>query len=235
MAEFSSLEQIRLEKIKKLKELGIEPFPHRSQRTHTSQEAIKALEEFEKQDNSDKDVEPVLAVLTGRIRATRAMGKLTFAHIEDGEGKIQIFLRINELGQERIDFFNDMFDIGDFIQASGSMMRTRTGEPTLLVDDFKILSKAVSPLPAAKDEELEDGTIIRHAALEDSELRARQRYADLAVNPETRKVFQTRTAIIKTLRNFLDEKGFLEVETPILQPIYGGAAAKPFTDRKSVV
>ena len=229
MAEFSSLEQIRLEKIQKLKELGIEPFPHRSQRTHTSQEAIKALEEFEKQDNSDKDVEPVIAVLTGRIRATRAMGKLTFAHIEDGEGKIQIFLRINELGQERIDFFNDMFDIGDFIQASGSMMRTRTGEPTLLVDDFKILSKAVSPLPAAKDEELEDGTIIRHAALEDSELRARQRYADLAVNPETRKVFQTRTAIIKTLRNFLDEKGFLEVETPILQPIYGGAAAKPFT------
>jgi len=229
MTEYSSLEQIRLEKIQKLKDLGINPFPHRAERTHTSLQAIKALEESEKSASSDEAPQPITATLTGRIRATRAMGKLTFAHIEDGEGKIQIFLRINELGQEKIDFFNDMLDIGDFIQASGSMMRTRTGEPTLLVEDFTILSKAISPLPAAKDEELEDGTIIRHAALEDSELRARQRYADLAVNPDVRTVFRTRSAIIKALREFLDEHGFLEVETPILQPIYGGAAAKPFT------
>lgn len=228
MAEYSSLEKIRLEKIEQLITEGIDPFPHRSQRTHTSQQAIAALESSEKKANPDESPEEVAITLAGRIRATRPMGKLTFAHIEDGSGRIQIFLRINELGQERVDFFNNKLDLGDFVQASGSMMRTRTGEPTLLVQDFKILAKAISPLPADKDETLEDGTVIRHAALEDSELRARQRYADLAVNPDVRKVFRTRSAIIRSLREFLDGHDFLEVETPILQPIYGGAAAKPF-------
>jgi len=127
MTEYSSLEQIRLDKIQQLIDLGIDPFPLRSKRTHTSKQAIIALEVSEKGTNSDDAPIPVSATLTGRIRATRAMGKLTFAHIEDGEGKIQIFLRINELGQERVNFFNDMLDLGDFIQASGTMMRTRTG------------------------------------------------------------------------------------------------------------
>ena len=228
MTEYSSLEKIRLEKIEQLKAEGIDPFPHRNQRTHTSKQAISALEISEKGAGSEISPEEVTVTLVGRIRATRPMGKLTFAHIEDGFGRIQIFLRINELGQERVDFFNDKLDLGDFVQASGNMMRTRSGEPTLLVHDFIILAKAVSPLPADKDETLEDGTVIRHAALEDSELRARQRYADLAVNPDTRKVFRTRSAIIRSLREFLDDHDFLEVETPILQPIYGGAAAKPF-------
>ena len=155
--------------------------------------------------------------------------RLTFAHIEDGDGRIQLFFRMNELGQERVDFFNKMFDIGDFIQASGVMFRTRTGEVTLHVHDFKLLAKAVSPLPAAKDEVTESGETVRHAALEDPELRARQRYADLAVNPEVRETFRKRAGIIRALREFLDDHGFLEVETPILQPIYGGAAARPFT------
>jgi lysyl-tRNA synthetase class 2 len=228
MAEYSSLEKVRLEKIAQLKAEGIDPFPHRSQRTHTSLQAIAALEASEKTSEPGIIPETVIATLAGRIRATRPMGKLTFAHIEDGEGRIQIFLRINELGQERVDFFNNKLDIGDFVQASGSMMRTRSGEPTLLVQDYRLLAKAVSPLPAAKDETLEDGTVVRHAALESSELRARQRYADLAVNPDVRQVFRTRSAIIRNLRSFLDDKGFLEVETPILQPIYGGAAARPF-------
>jgi len=166
--------------------------------------------------------------LAGRIRAVRPMGKLSFAHIEDGEGKVQLFFRVNEIGQDQVDLFNKMFDIGDFIQASGSMIRTKTGEATLLVREFKMLAKAVSPLPAAKDETLEDGTVVRHAALEDAEIRARQRYADLAVNPEVRETFRKRAAIVKALREFLDGKGFLEVETPILQPLYGGAAARPF-------
>jgi lysyl-tRNA synthetase class 2 len=135
---------------------------------------------------------------------------------------------MNELTQERVDFFNRLFDIGDFVQASGVMFRTKTGEVTLHVHDFKLLAKAVSPLPAAKDETLPDGTLVRHAALEDPELRARQRYADLAVNPEVREVFRKRAATVKALREFLDGKGFLEVETPILQPLYGGAAARPF-------
>ena len=157
------------------------------------------------------------------------MGKITFAHIEDGDGRIQLFFRMNDLGQNRVDFFDKMFDLGDFIQASGVMFRTRTGEVTLHVQDFRLLAKAVSPLPAAKDEIMETGETVRHAALEDPELRARQRYADLAVNPDVRETFRKRASIIRNLREFLDDHGFLEVETPILQPIYGGAAARPFT------
>jgi lysyl-tRNA synthetase class 2 len=227
MTEYTSLEKIRLEKIEELRAEGIEPYPTRAERTHTSAQAIAEFEAAEKRAGKGTPPE-VKATLAGRIRASRPMGKLSFAHIEDGAGRIQLFLRVNELGQEKVDFFNKMFDLGDFIQASGVMMRTRSGEATLLVHDFKLLAKSVTPLPAAKDETLEDGTVVRHAALEDSELRARQRYADLAVNPEVREVFRARAALVKALRKFLDEHGFLEVETPILQPLYGGAAAKPF-------
>jgi len=229
MSEYTSLEKIRLRKIEEIRKEGVEPYPTRSERTHTSAQVISAFETAEKAAPEGQPPVEVKATLTGRIRAARAMGKLTFAHIEDGDGRIQLFLRMNELGQERVDWFNKMLDIGDFIQASGVMFRTRTGEATLHVHDFKLLAKAVSPLPAAKDELTESGETVRHAALEDPELRARQRYADLAVNPEVRETFRKRAAIIHALREFLDEHGFLEVETPILQPIYGGAAAKPFT------
>lgn len=222
MPEYTSLEKIRLQKIEELKAEGIEPYPTRAERTHTGAQAIAEFEAAEKQGREVK------VTLAGRIRATRAMGKLSFAHIEDGAGKVQLFFRMNELGQDRVDFFNKMFDIGDFIQASGVMFRTKTGEITLHVHDFKLLAKAVSPLPADKDVTQDDGTVIRYAALEDSELRARQRYADLAVNPEVREVFRKRAATVKALREFLDSKDFLEVETPILQPLYGGAAARPF-------
>jgi lysyl-tRNA synthetase class 2 len=229
MTEYTSLEKIRLEKINELVREGIEPFPTRTERTHTSLQAIAAFEAAEKATPESQPVADVKVILAGRIRATRPMGKITFAHIEDGDGRIQLFLRMNELGQERIDFFNKMFDLGDFIQADGVMLRTRTGEVTLHVHDFRLLAKAVSPLPAAKDEVMESGETVRHAALEDPELRARQRYADLAVNPEVRETFRKRAGIIRSLREFLDSHGFLEVETPILQPIYGGAAARPFT------
>jgi lysyl-tRNA synthetase class 2 len=229
MPKYTALEKIRLEKIDELSKEGIEPFPTRAERTHTSVEAIAAFEASEKAATDGQPPAEVKATLAGRIRAMRPMGKITFAHIEDGYGRIQLFLRMNELGQERVDFFNKMFDLGDFIQASGVMIRTRTGEVTLLVHDLKLLAKAVSPLPAAKDEVTETGETVRHAALEDPELRARQRYADLAVNPEVRETFRKRAAILHALREFLDSHGFLEVETPILQPIYGGAAAKPFT------
>lgn len=222
MTEYSSLEQVRLDKIEILRAEGIETYPTRARRTHTSVEAIAA---FESAEASEKEIE---AILTGRLRATRNMGKITFAHIEDGAGRIQLFLRTNDLGKEKLDFFVKMFDLGDFIEAEGKMFRTRTGEVTLQVSDFKLLAKAVTPLPAAKDETLEDGTVVRHAALEDSQLRARQRYADLAVNLATRETFRKRAAITRALREFLDEQDFLEVETPILQPIYGGAAAQPF-------
>jgi len=222
MSEYTSLEKIRLQKLEDLRAEGIEAYPTRAKRTHTSTQAIA---EFE---SAEKDNKEVKVTLAGRIRATRAMGKVSFAHIEDGAGKVQLFFRANEVGKERVNFFNKMFDLGDFIQADGVMFRTKSGEVTLHVHDFSLLAKSVSPLPAAKDETLEDGTVVRHAALEHPELRARQRYADLAVNPEVREIFRKRAAIIKALRDFLDGKGFLEVETPILQPLYGGAAARPF-------
>jgi lysyl-tRNA synthetase, class II len=228
MAEYTSLEKIRLQKLEELRAEGIETYPTRAKRTHTSEEAIAAFEAAESEGASSGSMPEMRATLAGRIRAMRAMGKISFAHIEDGDGKIQLFFRTNEIGKERLDFFNRMFDIGDFIQAEGVIFRTKTGEITLHVHDFQMLAKSVSPLPAAKDETLEDGTIVRHAALENPELRARQRYADLAVNPDVREIFRKRAAIIKALRTFLDSKGFLEVETPILQPLYGGAAARPF-------
>lgn len=223
MTEYNSLEKIRLQKLEELRAEGIEAYPTRAHRTYLSADAIKEFETAEKEGRQLK------VTLAGRIRAMRPMGKVSFAHIEDGAGKIQLFFRLNEVGKERLEYFNRLFDIGDFIQAEGVMFRTKTGEATLHVHDFTLLAKSVSPLPAAKDETLEDGTVVRHAALEDAELRARQRYADLAVNPEVRETFRKRAAIIKALRSFLDDHGFLEVETPILQPIYGGAAARPFT------
>ena len=155
------------------------------------------------------------------------MGKLFFAHIEDGRGRLQLFLRVNELGEEALERFRDQFDLGDFIQAGGVMIRTRTGEISLQVQTFNMLAKAITPLPAAKDEVV-DGQVVRHATLTDPETRYRQRYADLAVNPEVREIFRARAKTVTALRHFLDEHGFLEVETPILQPIYGGAAAQPF-------
>ena len=224
MAGYTSLEKVRLQKLEELRAEGIEAYPTRAKRTHLSAEAIAEFESKENEEGAE-----VKAILAGRLRAMRAMGKVSFAHIEDGAGKVQLFFRANELGKERMDLFNKMFDLGDFIQAEGIMFRTKAGEISLHVHDFSLLAKSISPLPAAKDETLEDGTVVRHAALEQPELRARQRYADLAVNPDVRETFRKRAGIIKALRGFLDDKGFLEVETPILQPLYGGAAARPFT------
>ncbi len=221
--EYSNLEQIRLEKIDELRAEGIEPYPHRVERSHTNIEAIKVFEAIE----NDADAEDLQVTLVGRLRSMRPMGKITFAHIEDGHGRIQFFFRANDIGKEQLTFFNRAFDLGDFIQASGKMFRTRAGEVSLWVESFRMLSKAVTPLPAAKDEVV-DGEVIQHATLADPETRYRQRYADLAVNEDVRNIFRTRAAIVRALQNFMDEHGFLEVETPILQPIYGGAAAQPF-------
>jgi len=221
--EYSNLEKIRLEKVEQLREQGIDPYPAQSERSHSSQEAIKAFEVVE----AERGETEVTATLVGRLRSLRAMGKITFAHIEDGAGRVQIFLRANDIGQEQMEFFSRYFDLGDFIQASGEMFRTRTGEVTLLVKEFHMLAKSITPLPAAKDEVVE-GEVVQHATLAEPEVRYRQRYADLAVNPDVRQIFRTRAAIIRSLRNFLDGQDFLEVETPILQPIYGGAAARPF-------
>lgn len=221
--KYTKLEQTRLEKINRLKDQGIEPYPSRAERTLNSAQAKKAFETAE-QDHSSV---PIMGALAGRIRSMRPMGKITFAHIEDGYGRIQIFLRANDLGAEQFELFNREFDLGDFIQVGGELFRTRSGEITLRVSSFRLLAKAVTPLPAAKDQVVE-GEVIQHATLAEPELRYRQRYADLAVNPEVRNIFQTRAAITRALREFLDSHEFIEVETPVLQPLYGGAAARPF-------
>src|SRR5450759_1583316 len=226
--ELSKLEQNRLEKLHHMQAARIDPYPPRSAVTHTSAEAIKAFEASEAA-AKDSAVPPtsIEATLAGRLRAIRPMGKLIFAHIEDRSGRIQLFFRVNDLGPDQMDFFTREFDLGDFIQATGTLFRTRTGEITLHVHAFNMLAKSLIPLPAAKDEVI-DGKIVRHAVLTDAETRYRQRYADLAANPEVRQIFRERAAVIKALRQFLDDQDFLEVETPILQPIYGGAAARPF-------
>ena len=222
--DYTEIERTRLQKLIQLREKGIEPFPARVERSHTSVEAIQAFEANELK----KSTEPVQVTVVGRIRSIRLMGKLIFAHIEDGYGRLQLFLRADELGQEALDDFRDYHDLGDFVQASGEMFRTKSGEVSVKVTALQMIAKAITPLPAAKDEEVA-GEVVRHATLTDPETRYRQRYADLAVNPQVREVFRVRAAIVRALREFLDSHDFLEVETPVLQPVYGGAAARPFT------
>jgi lysyl-tRNA synthetase class 2 len=224
--EFSDLEKVRLEKMQRLRAAGMEPYPTRA---HPTQTTAAAIEEFKQAETAatEGSVPEVKTILAGRLRSMRPMGKVTFAHIEDGSGRIQLFFRVNELGAERMALFADNFDLGDFMEAEGTLFRTKTGEITLHVSDFRMLSKALSPLPAAKDEVV-DGQVVRHAGFNDPETRYRERYADLAVNPEVRDIFRVRAGVVRAIRNYLDERNFLEVETPVLQPIYGGAAARPF-------
>ena len=201
---FSELEKTRLEKIMRMRARGIEPYPTRAQRTATTSEAIRAYETAE----ASGSTEPVICTLAGRLRSIRNMGKLIFAHIEDAEGKVQLLFRLDELGPEKMAYFKDDFDLGDFVQASGSMFRTKRGEVTLLVEDFAMLAKALYQLPPDKDEVV-DGKVVRHALLSDPETRFRQRYVDLAVNPEMRETFRLRTETVRALRKYLDERGLL--------------------------
>ena len=220
MAELTELERIRSQKVSRLRQAGMDPYPPRSKRTHTTGEAVRAFEE------APQDAE-VQATVVGRLRSIRRMGKAVFAHVEDTAGQLQLFLRTDELGAERLEIFNDLFDLGDFVQAAGVLFRTRAGEVTLRVSAFTMLAKAIAPLPAPKAEVV-DGERVVHSPFANPEARYRERYADLAVNPEVREIFRKRSAVVRALQRFLDGRGFIEVETPILQPIYGGAAAQPF-------
>lgn len=225
----NKLEQERLDKVRRLQSQGINPYPNRVQRTHTIAAAIAAYEAAERAtSNVDKAAEPVEVIICGRIRSVRVTGKLSFAHIEDGTGRVQLFIQQNTIGETNYEMFKRDLDLFDFVQASGPMMRTRTGEISLQVKDLKVLAKALSPLPVVKEEEI-DGKLVAHGGFKDVEERYRQRYVDLASNAEVRELFRTRSRTINAVRQFLDEEGFLEVETPILQPLYGGAAARPFT------
>ncbi|MGQ9555623.1 MAG: lysine--tRNA ligase [Anaerolineae bacterium] len=212
MSELTGIEEIRLAKAERLRQRGQDPYPPRVRRTHTAVQARQALEQQEA--SSSTEQRPVAVV--GRLMTERAMGGATFAHIADGSGRIQIYLRRDVLGEEAYDAFKRDFDIGDFIAAEGYLFRTRTGEPTVNVSSFALICKALSPLPD------------KWHGLTDVETRFRQRYVDLIVNEEARQLFLQRARIVSAIREYLDGQGFLEVETPILQPIYGGAAARPF-------
>jgi lysyl-tRNA synthetase class 2 len=204
--------QQRMLKLQRMRERGTEPYPALARRSHTAAQAVVAFEEAEA---AGGDVPTVL--IAGRLRAIRVMGKSTFAHIADGSGRIQIYLKKDILGEDAYEVFKRDFDLGDFVGVEGHLFRTRTGEVTVHVKAFQILSKALHPLPE------------KWHGLKDVETRYRRRYLDLIANEDVRHIFITRTRIISAMRKFLDEQGFLEVETPTLQPIYGGAMARPFT------
>jgi lysyl-tRNA synthetase, class II len=217
----SRLEEQRLEKLTQLEDIGINPYPLRAERTHTT--AVAAADFAAAAEDED-----VAVTLCGRLTAMRDMGKSVFADLTDEHGRMQLFIRRADVGEEAHQVLRKLTDLGDFIQVSGTMMKTRTGEVTLRVNAWRLLAKSISPLPVAKEQEV-DGEIVRYSAFADVEERYRQRYADLAVNPHVRDIFRTRAKVIAALRRFLHDHDFLEVETPILQPLYGGAAARPFT------
>jgi lysyl-tRNA synthetase class 2 len=207
LARLNDQERQRYQKLLRLRERGINPYPLRVSRTHTAREAIDAFTRGENLTGIQ---------LVGRLVALREMGKLTFAHVQDGTAKIQWMFRKDVVGEEQYALLLKEFDLGDFIGATGDMIRTKTGEITLHVTRFELLAKTLSPLPE------------KWHGLKDIETRYRQRYLDLLANESVREVFIKRSKIVTAMRQYLDSHGFLEVETPILQPLYGGAAAEPF-------
>ncbi len=209
----------RIEKLAAIREMGVEPYPYGYDLTYKSGE-IRA--EFEKLAETEKEVS-----VAGRLMVRRDHGKSAFADLRDGQGRIQIYLKLNVVGESAFALWN-LLDIGDFVGVSGPVFRTRTGEITIQVQRFELLSKSVRPLPVPK-EEIRDGERVTHDAFSDKELRYRRRYLDLALNPDVQEVFKKRTAIFAAIRKFLNQRGFLEMDTPVLQPLYGGASARPFT------
>ncbi len=198
-------------KLVRMRERGVDPYPRSYRRTHTAQEAVSLFEEAE-----TKGVLPLPEVsLAGRVRGRRDMGKLTFLDVRDSSGKVQFFLSAKNLPAEAVLLLQDL-DIGDHIGARGHMFRTRAGEVSLEAKDLALLSKSLHPLPE------------KWHGLTDTELRYRQRYLDLIANQEVKAAFEKRSRIVAAVRSFLDSRGFLEVETPMLQASAGGAMARPF-------
>ena len=203
--------QQRLQKLERLRTRGTNPYPHRYHRSHTTQQAIALLKQKEEGLTEEEEVS-----VAGRIMARRLMGKSAFVDIRDGSGKIQLlFQDIHRFGEEQIQLFDDL-DIGDIIGVKGNLLQTRSGEPTVWVENFILLAKSLKPLPE------------KWHGLSDVDTRYRQRYLDLIANTEVKETFQVRSQIITAIRQFLNQRGFLEVETPVLQPSAGGALALPF-------
>jgi lysyl-tRNA synthetase class 2 len=207
----------RYEELEEIEASGLVAYPYSWPRTHSSAAARSQYQD---------DTPELRASVAGRIVAIRRMGKATFIHIQDDAGRLQIYLKRDDL--EAYDMLK-LFDIGDIVGFEGYMFRTRTGEVTLHAAEFALLTKCLSPLPVGKEEVDEEGNRVVHDQFADKELRYRQRYIDLTVNPDIREVFRKRARAITMIRQFLDQRGYLEVETPVLHAMYGGAAARPFS------
>lgn len=204
----------------------VNPYPAELFEISTTSQEIK--EGFDKTPDDFKEIS-----IAGRLMSRRIMGSASFAEVQDQEGRIQIYLRRDDIcPDEDKSFYNDVFkkkmDIGDIIGIKGFVFRTQVGELSVHVTELKLLTKSLKPLPIVKESEDESGNVRTHDAFSDPEQRYRQRYVDLVVNPEVKKTFIQRTELVNSIRNYLAGNGYLEVETPILQPLYGGAAARPF-------
>ena len=209
----------RIEKLHELRSLGVNPFPPSFDLTHHASEILATF--------SDEQPDALASVrVAGRIMAIRKMGKASFCHIQDMTGRIQIYLKRDDLG-DAYDHLR-LYDIGDILGIEGFVFRTRMGEISVHARTVTMLTKSVTPIPVGKEEVAEDGTVTRYDAIADKEQRYRKRYLDLIANPDIKATFVKRAKIITTMRRFFDDRGWLEVETPILQPIYGGATARPF-------
>jgi lysyl-tRNA synthetase class 2 len=208
----------RRDKLAALEQAGIAPFAYSFDPTHDAASALRAMPEGVEQG-------PVVRV-AGRLVAWRPHGKTVFGHVADQWSRIQLYFRRDDLGDDVFTLV-DLLDLGDVVGVSGPLFRTRTGETTIRVESVSLLAKSLRPLPFGKEERT-DGKLVRHSGFADPEQRYRQRYADLAVHPEVRRLFVARARMVTAIRSYLDGLGYLEVETPVLQPQYGGAAARPF-------
>ena len=234
--ELTQILQARRDKLGILRARGVEPFGYSFDRSHDCHQARDLFEAAEGGERLAEDGHGPTVRVAGRTVAWRGHGKSAFAHIEDGRDRIQLYFKKNVLGDESFDLALEVLDLGDWIGVSGPTFRTRTGEVTVRVDSWELLSKSLRPLPFGKVEvDAETGERVVHSGFSDQEARYRRRSADLAVNPEVREVFRTRSRIVTELRRFLDAEGFLEVETPALQPLYGGASARPFVTRHNAL
>jgi lysyl-tRNA synthetase class 2 len=216
--ERSFVEQARRDKLAALAARGVTAFGYRFARSHTAAAALAAWQEGV--------AGPEVAVC-GRLVSLRDHGRSFFAHLADASGRLQLYFKKDVVGDDAFEVVR-LLDLGDHVGVHGALMKTRTGEITVQVRALELLTKALRPLPLGKVTVREDGTEERHSDFADPELRYRQRYADLAVHPERREVFRARAAVVRAVRAELDGRGYLEVETPILQPLYGGASARPF-------
>ena len=216
------------EKLDELRRRGIQPYAYSYDVNSSAEDARKQFESSEASAGLTSDGTSHVVRLGGRLVSLRSHGKTTFADLTDRSGRIQIYFRSGDLGAEQYSVL-DLLDIGDWIGVEGAVFRTRMGEITVRVSSFELLSKSVRPLPLGKEEiDEETGERRVYSGFSDVEQRYRQRYADLAVHPEVRAVFIARARLVTSLRRFLDARGYIEVETPVLQPLYGGASARPF-------